>query len=279
MAIQLALSSQPYMRTAAILPVKRFVHAKSRLGASVSNPLRGELARAMVGDVLVALSKTRSIERTIVVTGEESVAAAARYLGGLVVQDTAEPTQSAAVSLGIASAVAEVFERVLCVPGDCPALDPVELDSLLDGTSDGVTIIPDRHGTGTNGLLLAPPDAIAPSFGPGSCERHRLLAHAAGADCRVKRVSSLLLDIDTGADLAVLRERLNGEPVQAPRTRAVLGIAGRAGPSHVQGDTATARLARQAGYHVMGAAAAEIAPETENHIADAAGAHANASAR
>jgi len=77
------------------------------------------------------------------------------------------------------------IERVLCVPGDCPTLDPAELNALLRADSAGggereVVIVPDRHGTGTNGLLLAPPDAIAPSFGPGSCERHRALALAAG---------------------------------------------------------------------------------------------------
>ncbi len=83
--------------------------------------------------------------------------------------------------------------------------------------------MPDRHGTGTNGLLLTPPDAIAPSFGPDSCERHRALAQAAGAACRLQRPSSLLLDIDTGADLQALRERLSGDPARASRTRAVLG--------------------------------------------------------
>ena len=37
-------------------------------------------------------------------------------------------------------------------------------------------------------------------------------------------MGSLLLDIDTGEDLAVLRERLAGEHGQAPRTRSVLGL-------------------------------------------------------
>ena len=83
--------------------------------------------------------------------------------------------------------------------------------------------MPDRHGTGTNGLLLTPPDAIAPSFGADSCERHRSLAIAAGVPCRLERPASLLLDIDTGADLAALRERLAGEHSRAGRTRAVLG--------------------------------------------------------
>ncbi len=214
------------MRTAAILPVKRFSRAKQRLGQTVADPLRVDLARAMVGDVLSALRDCAAIERTIVVTSEEAVAAAASYQGGLVVQDTAEEGQSAAVARGIQRAVAEGFERVLCIPGDCPALDPVEVVALLQDEPGGtaeVVIVPDRHGTGTNGLLLTPPGAISPSFGPGSCERHRRLAQAAGAVCRVERVPSLLLDIDTGEDLAVLRERLAGEPRGARRTRKVLG--------------------------------------------------------
>jgi 2-phospho-L-lactate guanylyltransferase len=257
------------MRTAAILPVKRFSHAKQRLGASVADALRADLARAMVGDVLSALDRCSSIELTVVVTNERAVAAAARYMGAVVVEDAPEQGQSAAVALGISEAVAQGAERMLCVPGDCPGLEPAELDALLgrdpapsgrdpalpgrDSAPSGpdpalpghdsapssrddappssvhrvdaaIVIVPDRHGTGTNGLLLTPPRAIEPSFGPGSCERHQELARVAGVACRLERPSSLLLDIDTGEDLAVLRERLAGERVRAPRTRAVLGI-------------------------------------------------------
>jgi 2-phospho-L-lactate/phosphoenolpyruvate guanylyltransferase len=229
------------MRTAAILPVKRFAKAKRRLGASVGDPLRLELAGAMVADVLLALAQTPSIERTIVVTGEDSLAAAARRRGALVLPDAAEDGQSAAVTLGIERALADGFERVLCIPGDCPALDPAELEALLGarrahargndrargsvggGAEREVVIVPDRHGTGTNGLLLTPPNAIAPSFGPGSCERHRALARAAGASLRLERPASLLLDVDTGADLEALRARLRGPRAGAPRTRAVFG--------------------------------------------------------
>jgi 2-phospho-L-lactate/phosphoenolpyruvate guanylyltransferase len=213
------------MRTAAILPVKSFALAKRRLGASVADPLRLDLASAMVADVLLALAQTTSLQLTIVVTREDSVAAAAREQGALVLTDSAEDGQSAAVTLGVERALAEGVERVLCVPGDCPALDPAELESLLGshGGESGVVIVPDRHGTGTNGLLLTPPDAIVPSFGPDSCERHRALARAAGVACRLERPPSLLLDIDTGADLTALRERLSGERARAWRTRAVLG--------------------------------------------------------
>lgn len=211
------------MRTAAVLPVKRFAHAKQRLGQSVADQLRLELARAMVADVLAALSQSDAIERTIVVTRERSVAVAADEQGAIVVEDASESGQPAAAALGVARALADGFERVLCVPGDCPALDPAELDALLRDPVAGVVIVPDRHGSGTNGLLLTPPDAIVPSFGPDSCERHLALAHAAGVACRVERPPSLLLDIDTGADLDALRQRLAASTARASRTRAVLG--------------------------------------------------------
>ncbi len=223
------------MRTAAVLPVKRFADAKQRLGASVADPLRLALARAMVADVLLALAETSSIELTIVVTREHTVAVAAREQGAIVIDEEAESGQSAAVTLGVRRALAEGVERVLCVPGDCPALDPAELESLLRApvaasaaTAAGrgeaeVVILPDRHGSGTNGLLLRPPDAIPPAFGPASCERHRKLALAAAVPCRVQRLPSLLLDVDTGADLAALRERLSGHGERASRTRSVLG--------------------------------------------------------
>jgi 2-phospho-L-lactate guanylyltransferase len=213
------------VRTAAIMPVKRFSLAKQRLGESVADSLRAELARAMVGDVLSALRECAAIDTTIVVTSESSVASAARYSGAIVVQDTAEAGQSAAASLGLTRALQEDFQRALCVPGDCPTLDPDELAELLGRAAAGVVIVPDRHGSGTNGLLLAPPDALAPGFGPDSRARHERLATEASVAWRIEQPASLLLDIDTGEDLAVLRERLAGEHVRAPRTRAVLGRA------------------------------------------------------
>lgn len=219
------------MRTAAILPVKRFSHAKQRLGASVTEPVRADLARAMVGDVLSELHRCAAIERTIVVTCEEPVAAAARYLGAIVVEDRCEHGQSEAVSQGLRRAAAEGFERALCIPGDCPAIDGAQLEALLAGAPEPggeVVIVPDRHGTGTNGLVLSPPEVIAPSFGPGSCERHRELARAAGAAVRIERPPSLLLDIDTGEDLQALRELLAQAVTGAARTRAVLGSGGKA---------------------------------------------------
>ncbi len=221
------------MRTAAILPVKSFARAKRRLSATVEEDLRLALAAAMVADVLAALAATEAIAATFLVTREQRAGTAARASGAIVIEDVSESGQSAAAALGVRRAVAEGFERVLCVPGDCPALDPAELAGLLSGQvrrEAEVVVLPDRHGTGTNGLLLAPPEAIGPSFGPGSCERHVALAAAVGVRCRVEPLPSLSLDVDTGDDLAALREALAGIEGRAPRTRAVLEASAR-GPA------------------------------------------------
>lgn len=207
------------MRTLAILPVKRFGVAKQRLAERLSPEQREALAQAMVTDVLGALVISRRLDEVLVITNEPSVAAIAQPLGATIAADRRDAGQSAAAAIGVEYAKRNGFERVLMVPGDCPALDRDELDALLDEhtNSPSVVIVPDRHGTGTNALLLTPPDVIAPSFGPESFERHRELADAAGVTSAVARPATLLIDIDTPADLAAL---LAGPRQRAPRTRA-----------------------------------------------------------
>jgi len=85
-----------------------------------------------------------------------------------------------------------------------------------------VVVVPDRHGEGTNALLLTPPGAIAPSFGPGSLERHVRAAGAAGMAYTVARIPSLMLDIDTGQDLNELVRVLETRHGRAPCTRDAL---------------------------------------------------------
>jgi len=212
------------VRTAAILPVKSFAKAKQRLGDAVGGSDREQLAAAMVGDVLSALAKVPQIDEVIVVTAEPLAAQEAEKAGRAVVDDPEERGQSAAANRGIDAALARGAERALLVPGDCPAVDPDEVGRLLERTASepSVVIVPDRHGSGTNALLLTPPGAVAPSFGTGSFARHAARARAAGATVKVCDLPSLGLDVDTPDDLAALRSALDARPATAARTRAVL---------------------------------------------------------
>jgi len=211
------------MRTVAVLPVKSFARAKQRIAGAVAGPDRRILAEAMVEDVLAALAAVDGLHGVVVVTAEIRAHALALEAGASVVPDPREAGQSFAAGVGIEAAVADGADRVLLVPGDCPALDPGEIESLLGSRRAAeVVIVPDRHGSGTNALLLSPPDAVTPTFGPGSFARHAATARAAGATVRVAQVPSLGLDVDTPGDLVALRAALGARSQGAARTRAVL---------------------------------------------------------
>lgn len=209
------------MRTIAILPIKSLGAAKQRLSSQLGSGSRQALAQAMFSDVLASLRHVRGIEETVVVTANDVAESAARGKGVRLLFDPDEAGQSAAASIGIRHAREAGFDRILLVPGDTPLLDPGEVDSMLE-RSDQVTIVPDRHGTGTNCLLLHPLDVIYPSFGPGSLERHVAASRAAGIEPVLERAPSLMLDVDTPDDLAELSDRLESCRGHAPLTRGAL---------------------------------------------------------
>ncbi|MEI2700833.1 MAG: 2-phospho-L-lactate guanylyltransferase [Baekduia sp.] len=218
------------MTTFAVLPVKRLPQAKQRLGEALPAGTRRALAEAMLTDVLIALRRTKSLDAVLVVTGDETVSAlAGGYDVADVVTDREDKGHNEAAMLGVRAARERGAERVLLLPGDVPALSPSELDELLSRprSAPAVVIVPDRHGTGTNGLLLSGPEVITPAFGPGSRARHVDLAAAAAASCEVAEVPSLALDVDTGDDLEALLERLGTVHGGAANTRGLLVRIGR----------------------------------------------------
>ncbi|HEX3239549.1 MAG TPA: 2-phospho-L-lactate guanylyltransferase [Solirubrobacterales bacterium] len=209
----------------AIVPVKRFDEAKQRLTAGYEPERRRALVGAMVADVLEAIGQARSVERTIVITGDPIAQELAAEAGAEVIPDPGDLGHVEATQAGIARAEVDGSECVVLLPGDCPLLDPRELDKLLTGVPERyVAIVPDRHGTGTNALVLRPPGAIVPAFGEGSCERHIAAARAAGVPFGVEELPSLGLDLDTPADVVALTTALMSNPGRARRTAKALGI-------------------------------------------------------
>ncbi len=217
------------MRATAIIPVKRFAAAKQRLDDALEPQAREALAAAMLGDVLAAVERTPSLERVIVVSDEPGMRGVARAYGAELLGDPPGADHSRAAARGVEQALAREAGAVALLPGDCPLLDPDELDAALARVAPKrVGVVPDRHGTGTNALLLTPPDAIEPAFGEDSRARHERLARTAGQKVAIERLDSLALDVDTPDDLAALREVLRRSPGRAPHTAAVLRAPARA---------------------------------------------------
>jgi 2-phospho-L-lactate guanylyltransferase len=213
------------LKAIAVLPVKRFGAAKRRLAVGIEDERRAALAAAMLEDALEAIGAARTIERTIVVTAEPRAAELATAAGAEVLSDFADEGHSEAALAGIAAAEQRGAECVVLLPIDCPLLEPRELDRLLTGVPERyVAIVPDRHGAGTNALVLAPPAAIRPAFGEGSCARHVAAAREADIPFAVEEVASLGLDLDTPADVVALTRALEARQGRATRTAKALGI-------------------------------------------------------
>ena len=114
----------------------------------------------------------------------------------------------------------------MLLPGDCPLLDPRELDRLLTGVPERYVTHrprPPRHGHQRAGRWRRP-SAIRPAFGEGSCARHVAAAREAGVPFAVEELPSLALDLDTPADLVALTRELESRPGRAERTAKALGI-------------------------------------------------------
>jgi 2-phospho-L-lactate guanylyltransferase len=211
------------MSTRAILPIKNFTEAKQRLAQGLSPGVRKALAEAMFSDVLTALRRSAAIDQIVVVSSDHGAQQIGGGHGALVLEDRGLGHSEAAI-IGVADAIEAQTARVLLVPGDCPLLDPKELDALLarPELEPLIVIVPDRHGTGTNALVLSPPDALAPSFGVGSRDRHTQHAQAAGTPYQIVDVPTLGLDVDTPEDLEALREQLAIQHGGAAHTRGML---------------------------------------------------------
>jgi len=192
--------------TCAIVPVKALGQAKRRLSSVLPDAARQRLVLTMLDDVLVALSQVEGIDRILVVTPDPRAAALAQGRGATVVPEPMAEGLNAAVDHGIAYAGSLGAVQTLIVPADVPLATPAELASLVQsrGGRPGVTLAPSHDGDGTNGLLLAPPGALSPSYGPGSYLQHLSQAMARRVDVNVVHLPGLARDIDEPADLGAL---------------------------------------------------------------------------
>ena len=178
----------------------------------------------MFADVLTALRRAPSIDEIVVVTSDHGAQRLAGGHGATIVEDHGRRAQRGRHRRDRGSRSRPGPTRVLLRPRRLPAARPEELDALLGHPAGerSALIIPDRHGTGTNALLLSPPDVLTPSFGIDSCQRHARLAVEQAHSREVVQVRSLALDVDTPEDLVALRETLAGLHGGAAHTRGML---------------------------------------------------------
>jgi 2-phospho-L-lactate guanylyltransferase len=187
----------------AVIPVGTLDGAKSRLGAVLDAEERRDLVTRMTETTIRAALATPGIAETIVITPDDEIR-------GLALAAGARPMRQRSIGLnaGLREARDEVIaaggSALLILPIDLPHISPSALADVIGVLADTrpplVAIVPDRHGRGTNTLLLAPPDVIDVHFGGDSRAAHVAAAAAAGAHL-VELDGPLCQDLDTPEDL------------------------------------------------------------------------------
>lgn len=93
--------------------------------------------------------------------------------------------------------IGQHFERLIIVHGDIRHPDGLASHSWLDG----ITVVTDRHGTGTNVLSLPTGLDFGFAYGEGSAQLHEAEARRLGQETHFVEQSPWGLDIDTPEDL------------------------------------------------------------------------------
>jgi 2-phospho-L-lactate guanylyltransferase len=193
----------------AVIPIGTLEGAKSRLGAVLDAEERRDLVTRLAEATIRAAVATPGIAETIVITPDDEVRRFALAAGARPIRQ-----RSTGLNAGLREARDEVIaaggSALLILPIDLPRISPEALARIVDVMADTppplVAIVADRHGRGTNALLLAPPDVIDLSFGGDSHGAHAAAAAAAGARL-IELDGPLSEDIDTPEDLLLAQAR------------------------------------------------------------------------
>ncbi|MEJ7632936.1 MAG: 2-phospho-L-lactate guanylyltransferase [Rubrobacteraceae bacterium] len=192
------------MSVFAVVPVKDLREAKSRLRSILGPEARATLALRMMDRVLSAV-RDAGVEDVSVVSPDITVLDLASKHGATPLLQQGRGLNPA-LEEGRRWAMERGASALLVLPADLPLLEPDDVRELLNETEEGssVTIAPDDARSGTNALLLRPPDALPFFFGPDSFEEHLRAARKRGLGVRIVERPNLAFDLDTRKDLARL---------------------------------------------------------------------------
>ena len=213
------------MPTHAVIPVKTLHDSKRRLAHLLSAEERADLIGRFLDNLLLTLSATPGIDRTLVVTCDPDVVRLARRRGAEVLLEPAADGLNAAAARGAAHAAAQGATAVLLLPADLPFVRVEDIEAMLQPLEQGpgargqgpgeersslapspwplapsLVVCPDETEDGTNALLLAPPGDFAFHYGPGSFRAHLAEAARRGRAAHVVPAPGLRFDLDTESD-------------------------------------------------------------------------------
>jgi len=209
----------------AIIPVKNPADAKQRLSDVLDAAGREDFFRAMVSDVLDAVTGCLHLDTAWIVTRDDAIRDAAFARGLNALREPANDGQSAAVRHGMEHVIAQRARTVMTIPADMPLVTSLALDDIIQTHEplglalNDCTLVPDTAQLGTNIILMSPPGLIDVNFGNTSYAPHVAAAEAIDAGPTEIVHPALGLDIDRPSDLVALDDHARNTPDWNTRTQ------------------------------------------------------------
>ena len=191
------------MKTFAIVPIKRFENAKTRLSSILDKDDRIRLSLLMLEDTLQILSVVHVLTQVITVSADKRVEEIAVKYGANFLLEEKERGVNSAVALADSYCMKEAADATMVIPYDLPLLDSTDISKaceLAENESRCIVICPSLRYDGTNMLLRKPPSIITTFYDADSYNMHVKAAIRLGIPVKRLFSKSLMHDIDTPED-------------------------------------------------------------------------------
>lgn len=198
------------MKIFAIVPIKRFENAKTRLSSILDTDDRIRLSLLMLEDTLQILSAVHSLSQLITVSADKRVGEIAVKYGANFLLEEKERGVNSAVALADSYCMKKAADATMVIPHDLPLLDSTDISKaceLAENESRCIVICPSLRYDGTNMLLRKPPSIIATFYDADSYNMHVKAAIRLGIPVKRLLSKGLMHDIDTPEDaLEIMKE-------------------------------------------------------------------------
>ncbi len=203
------------MKIAAIIPVKTFSNAKTRLDLSPQK-IEG-LCKIMLEEILHIISISPQIEKTILVTKEEKAIEIGKKFNVVIIRDEKEESVNSAVALADKYLLENKFDASIVFPQDIPYIKTQDIDFMLKymAQPNFAIIIPSRRFDGTNALVRMPIDLMKTHYDEDSYKIHMNTAKEHTLNVAMVFVKRIMWDVDNKEDLEFLLEQNDKPQIEA----------------------------------------------------------------
>ena len=209
------------MKIAAIIPVKTFSNAKTRLQLPTEKVEK--LCKIMLEEILQVLSASRKIEKIILITKERKAIEIAKKFNAIIIIDEKEEGVNQAVSLADEYLLENNFNASIVFPQDIPYIKIEDIDFILKHQMhpNFAIIVPSRKFDGTNALARMPIDLMKTHYDDDSYRNHMITAKEHTLNVGMIFVKRIMLDVDSQEDLEFLLEQ-NEKPDLVEKIKKIL---------------------------------------------------------